>query len=135
LPIAVRVKDVAKPKIISLDRDRSAWEAIGLMFDYDIGSVVITSSGRPAGIVTERDILRRVVHASLDSKSVKAGQVMSSPLITIPATASLGDAAALMVEKKIRRLLVVENSVITGIFTQRDLQSKTLDTFFTLSQV
>jgi CBS domain-containing protein len=131
----VTAKDLAKPSIISLDKERSAWEAIGLMFDFDIGSVVVTASGKPVGIVTERDILRKVAHASLDPKSVKVGQVMSSPLITIASTASLGDAALLMLEKKIRRLLVVENNRIIGIFTQRDLQQRTLETFMALGQV
>jgi len=65
---------------------------------------------------------------------MKAGEVMSSPVVTIDGSAAIGQAADLMADKRIRRLLVTEEGEIQGIITERDVMRATLDVFKTLSE-
>jgi CBS domain-containing protein len=133
--ITVTVRDIVQPNIISLDKRKTVKDAAVLMVEHDIGSVVATNSGEPIGIVTERDILKKVTYHSKDPGSVTVEEIMTSPPITIDANASLGDATLVMIEKKIRRLLATDNGKIIGIFTQRDLQDKVLDVFMSLRNI
>jgi CBS domain-containing protein len=133
--ITVTVRDIIQPNLASLDKRKTAKDAAALMVERDIGSVVVTSSGSPIGIVTERDILKKVTFDSKDPSSVALESIMTSPLITVDANSSLGDATLIMTEKKIRRLLATDQGKIIGIFTQRDLQSKVLDVFMSLSNI
>jgi CBS domain-containing protein len=82
--------------------------------------------------VTEKDILKKVVLKELDPRTTRLEQTMSSPLVTIQADQGLGEAALMMLEKKIRRLLVVENDKIVGIITEGDLDRATLDAMMSL---
>ncbi len=134
MPISITVKELANGDIISLDKEKSVWDVVQLMSERNIGAVVITDSGTPTGIVTERDVLKKIVLKGMDSRSVKSGEIMSAPLITIQSGASLGEATQLMIDKRIRRLLVVDGGKIIGIFTERDLQRRTFDAFIWLSQ-
>jgi CBS domain-containing protein len=133
LNLTVRVKAAINKDIISLDKDLSVKSAIRLMVRKDIGSVVVTEekSGKPVGIVTERDILKSIAHGRT-RPDTKIEGIMSKPLITIEADATLGEAAEMMVKKKIRRLLVKQNDKFIGIITQRDLQRLMIDTFRSL---
>ena len=98
------------------------------MVARDIGSVIVTRDGEYAGIVAEKDILKKVILKELDARTTQLEKTMSSPLVTIQADQGLGEAALLMLEKKIRMLLVVENDKIVGIITEDDLDRATLDT-------
>ncbi|HET6730686.1 MAG TPA: CBS domain-containing protein [Nitrososphaeraceae archaeon] len=95
------------------------------------GSIVVTeyaidSGGRktatvPVGIVTERDIVRRVVAESKDPKDTVAYDIMSKPLITVGPEATIYDAALIMTKYKIRRLPIVRDNTLLGIITSSDL--------------
>ncbi len=131
LNLSVRVKAYAKAKIEGIDSAKTIKEAVKKMVDLEIGSIVITANGKPVGIVTERDVLDRVLSAGKNpNRPVR--EIMSAPLITIDGLATLGEAAELMVKKKIRRLLVSEGDNIVGIVTQRDIQRALMETFNTL---
>jgi CBS domain-containing protein len=86
------------------------------------------------GILTERDVLKKC-YAPGQYTAMKAGEVMSEPLITIRGDAAIGDAADLMAEKNARRLLVTENDKIQGIISQRDVMEATQYVFKVLSKV
>ena len=133
--ITLTVRSIANPKLVSLNGQESVKDAADLMAKHDIGSVLVTQSGKYVGIVTERDLVRKVTQKALDPTSVSLKDIMSEPLITIDANAGLGEATALMASRKIRRLLAVDDdSNFLGIFTQRDLQEKILDVFRGLSE-
>jgi len=135
LVITLTVRSIANPKIVSLNGQESVKDAADLMAKHDIGSVLVTQSGKYVGIVTERDLVRKVTQKALDPTSVSLKDIMSEPLITIDANAGLGEATALMASRKIRRLLAVDDDGnFLGIFTQRDLQEKILDVFRGLSE-
>ncbi|MGC2383153.1 MAG: CBS domain-containing protein [Nitrososphaeraceae archaeon] len=133
LNLTVRVKAAINKDIISLDKDLSVKSAIKLMVRKDIGSVVVTEeeSDKPVGIVTERDILKSIAYGKTRPETKIEG-IMSKPLITIEADATIGEAAEMMLKKKIRRLLVKQNDKYIGIITQRDLQRLMIDTFRSL---
>ena len=117
--ITLTVRSIANPKIVSLNGQESVKDAADLMAKHDIGSVLVTQSGKNVGIVTERDLVRKVTQKALDPTSVSLKDIMSEPLITIDANAGLGEATGLMASRKIRRLLAVDDdSNFLGIFTQ-----------------
>jgi len=133
MPISATVKDIATRKLISVDETDSVYDAVVLMTTEDIGAIVVNSVRTPVGILTERDLMKKVVLEGLDPKNTKVGEVMSAPLITIRSDASFGEATQLMQDRKIRRLLLVENGKFVGIITQRDLERGTLDSFSALT--
>jgi len=133
--ITVTVRNIVNHDLVQLEETSSVRQAAELMVKKDVGSIVILREGTPFGIVTERDIIRKVVSIGKDPNSVRLATIMSSPLITIDADSSLADATELMLLKKIRRLLVLDNGKVVGIFTQRDLQEKVFNIITALNQV
>jgi len=135
LPASERVEDIANKNIISVDENQSVYDAVTLMVTESIGAIVVTSMRKPVGIITERDLAKKIILKGLDPRNVIARELMSAPLVTIDASASLGEAALLLQEKKIRRLLVQKDNEIIGIFTQRDLERALLDYFLAISKL
>lgn len=133
--VAVTVKDVMTRNLITVEKSEPIIKAINLMVEKDVGSVVITEKGKPVGILTERDILKRACPQELCTRKVSVGEIMSQPLITVEANARLGEAALLMTERNVRRLLVVEKGKVIGIVTQRDIMRGTLNAFMALSMI
>ena len=97
-------------------------EAARVMKDKNIGSlVVIDDNGKPVGIITERDIITKVVALNLVPQEILAKDIMNSPVITAHPDMDLMTASREMSSKNIRRLPVVLNSVLIGIVTENDL--------------
>ena len=130
--VTATVKSIVRP-IVSLDKSMSVRNGAQKMLELRIGSVVVSDGGKLVGIVTERDLLEKVIAAAKDPERVILGDVMSSPLITIEANLGLGEATSLMLQKNVRRLIATENGKMVGIFTQRDLQGKVYDVFRSLT--
>jgi len=91
------------------------------MISNNIGAVIIISGGKPAGIITERDIVEKIVRTRRDPDKTRAVEIMSSPLLTIDSAKTVADALKMMREKKIRRLAVVKGGRLVGIVTERRL--------------
>jgi CBS domain-containing protein len=118
---AMKVREIMSRPIITEDGDVLITEIVKNMAELGIGSVVITSDGNPAGIITERDIALKVLLKNKRADEVTAKEVMSSPLLTIEAETSVDEASALAAEKRIKRLPVVENGVLVGIISVRNI--------------
>jgi CBS domain-containing protein len=97
-----KVREIMSRPIITEDEDVSVTEVVKDMAELSIGSVVITSGGKPAGIITERNIVLKVLLENKRASEIKAKEIMSSPLITIEPDAPLEKACELMAEKGIR---------------------------------
>jgi len=108
------------PPVTALFSD-SASLVIEKMISNNIGAVIIISGGNPVGIITERDIIEKIVRAGKDPSKARAEEIMSSPLILIEADKTIKDALILMREKKIRRLGVTRKGRLVGIVTERRL--------------
>lgn len=109
-------------EVVIVEPRRTIFEAANVMGDRRVGCLIVVDPNRePLGIITERDVLRRVVARGLDPRRVKVFDVMSKPLITAGPETSIRDAARIMVSNRIRRLPVVEGSRLIGIVTSADL--------------
>jgi len=96
-------------------------EVVATMNKFNIGSIVVVKSDRPVGVITERDILRRIVEPCLAPETLRAREVMTSPVIAIGDTASIDEAARIMARKRVKRLLVMDNEKLAGIITFTDI--------------
>lgn len=117
----VVVKDVMTKTVKIVKPDTLVKTVVATMNKFDIGSIVVVKGDRPVGIITERDILRRIVEPCLAPETLRAREVMTSPIITISSTASIDEASRIMARKKIKRLLVIENEKLVGIITFTDI--------------
>ena len=129
----VSIKNIMTSEIISVDEDKRVCDAIKKMTEHNIGSIVIKRDNDYVGIITERDILKISCKENLYSPDLKVKKIMSSPLITIDANASIGKATMIMESKGVRHLLVEDNGKIVGIITQKDVNRETLNIYKVLS--
>ena len=117
----VQVRDVMSKNVRVVRPDTLVKEVVATMNKFNIGSIVVVKSKRPVGIITERDILRRIVEPCLAPETLRAREVMSSPVVTITDTSSIDEAAGTMTKKRIKRLLVMDNEKLVGIITFTDI--------------
>ncbi len=122
------VKHVMSKPLITTDGETSAQDAMLQMVERDIGALVVTEKGKPVGIVTERDVMKKSCPEA-SCRVDKVREIMSRPLVTVNGETPLGEAVEIMVNKNIRRLLVTEGEKIVGIVTQKDLMRGTLVAF------
>ena len=115
------VQSVMTKPVVTTKTDICVRKAAELMSKKNVGSIVVTSREKPVGIVTERDMVERVVAKGLDASKVKMEEIMSKPLTTIEGDMPIIEAVRIMQKKKIRRLLIIENKKLDGVVTQRDL--------------
>jgi len=135
MPIALKVKDVMDKNVFSVDAGATVEEAMKTMLEKKVWSLVVQKDGKPAGVVTERDMIRRCFGKGLPSKSTPVWTIASAPLITIAPDTTLRDAMDIMAGKDVRRLFVVANGRIIGRVTQTDLFQSTLSLLETLSEL
>jgi CBS domain-containing protein len=120
----VLVRDIMSKDVKVVRPDSSVKEVVATMNKFDIGSIVVVQGDRPVGIITERDILRRIVQPCLAPETLTARQVMTSPLLTISDTVSIDEAAKLMAKKKVKKLPVMNKQKLIGIVTLTDVVTK-----------
>ena len=117
LPVSTNMK--TDPPTVSIISTVS--RVVDIMIRENVGAVVALENGTPVGIITEKDLLERVIKPQRDLGQTLVRDVMSSPLISIDAGDSIGRALDLMRESGIRRLAVVEDGDLIGITTERRL--------------
>jgi CBS domain-containing protein len=115
------IKDYMRKDIVTIDVGASAAEASKIMTDKNVGYTVVLEKGQPAGIITERDLVRKVMAKGKDPSKVEVGELMSTPLISIDPDATVEEAVKTMAKNGIRKLPVVRSKIMYGIFTTRDL--------------
>ena len=113
------VKDIMTKNVVSIGVNNSVFEAAELMSSKQVSCLVIMDGEVPIGIVTERDIVRRVVAKKMPLDS-KVSEIMSTSLITVDPDASVKEAARLMSSNKIRRLPVLKQNRLVGIVVAAD---------------
>jgi len=121
----VLVRDVMTKNVKVVRPDTSVKEVVATMNKFNIGSIVVVQGERPVGIITERDILRRIVEPCIAPETLTARQVMTSPVVSIDENTSIDEAARLMAKKGVKRLLVTRNNdQLVGILTFTDIVTK-----------
>ena len=107
--------------VVRIDAEASVLEAVRQMIEANIGSLLVTKDGETAGIVTERDYLRRVAHEGPADAEVTVAEIMSSPLIVVTPETSIDECMALMTDRRIRHVPVVEGNDVVGMVSIGDL--------------
>jgi CBS domain-containing protein len=114
------VRDIMKKNVISIDASMTVHDAAKMMDDAAIGAVVVLEKGLAIGIITERDLVRRII-AKGKPLSTNVKEAMSSPLIVINPDDSVWELAQLMKIRKVHRIPAVENNRLVGIVTTSDV--------------
>jgi CBS domain-containing protein len=118
------IRDVIERKggsVVSIDQEETVLEAIRLMSEANIGSIVVQQDGNAAGIFTERDYLRKIALEGRSSNNTRVSEVMSVLLITVGPDESTEEAMETMTECRCRHLLVTEGDEMIGIVSLGDL--------------
>ncbi len=108
-------------QVHTIGPDESVFEAIRRMAELGIGALVVTEGEKPVGIVTERDYARKVILKGRSSKETPVRAIMSEKLIYIRPEQTIEEAMAIMTEKKIRHLPVMEEGRLAGIISIGDV--------------
>lgn len=117
----VIVKEAMKTNIIKIQPDNTVLEAAIKMKKHKIGNVIVVEQKQPIGILTESDILKKVVAEGKHADTTLVEDVMSTPIIVGDPYISLEKAMTIMGKCNIRRLPVIENGELIGVITQRDI--------------
>ncbi|MGD0029436.1 MAG: CBS domain-containing protein [Candidatus Bathyarchaeia archaeon] len=116
------VRDVMSSPVVTIEETASANIVANLMDKEGLGCIIVTNKeGKPLGIITERDLVVRVLAKNAQPDSLKASDVMTSPLNTIEPDATISDAARRMSHLNIRRLGVIYKGQITGLLSSKDI--------------
>ena len=119
----VTVHDAMTSNVITVDPKTSIAKAAAIMSQKGIGSLIIKSNSEPEGLVTESDIISKVVSMDIQASQITVEEVMTKNLINIDPGCDLNEAARTMAKNKIRRLPVVNKGVLVGILTSTDIMA------------
>jgi len=118
----IKIKDIMSAPVRTVKETEKVSEAAKKMDRHEIGGIIVVDKkGKPVGIITERDIVKRVVAKNLLPSKVKAASIMSKPLATIGPNKDISEAAKTMRRLKIRRLGVMEETKLVGVITSKDI--------------
>ena len=119
--VELRVGDVMTRGVICIDVNETVQDAAEIMEKNDISSLLVTDKGDGVGVITERDIIVKVVAKSKEPSKIVVQDVMTSPLITMAPDAPIEEAARTMRDNDIRRIFISSNDKITGILSEFDI--------------
>jgi len=120
------VKDAMSSPVFTVDEKLTVDKAANLMDQHELGCVIVTGKDeKPIGIITERDLVSRVVAKNILPHKLKAKEVMSTPLMTISSETTLSETARAMSRLNIRRLGVMYKGNLVGIISSKDILSVT----------
>ena len=108
-------------KVFSVDCEDSALDAACLMKNAGVSCIIVTRNEKPAGIITEKDLVRRVMCERKDAENTPAEKIMSTPLITVSPLMTLEEAADVLAKGNIKKLGVLSGNKLEGIITATDI--------------
>lgn len=119
--MSLKVEDVMVEDVITIEPDATVKKAVSLMNENEIGCLIVVKQGKAVGIVTERDMLSRVLSLGRDPERTRVVEVMSAPLVVAEPKMELEEAARLMFKMKVKKLPVVSDSQLVGLITLTDV--------------
>ncbi len=115
------VRDIMIRAVITIEHDKTAKDVALIFAEKGISSLVVVQDGKPIGLVTERDLARKVSTTDRKSIEVSLSEIMSANFRWVEPMTPIEDAVQKMLNKNVRRLLVLENDKLVGIITETDL--------------
>lgn len=119
--MSLKIGEIMIKDVVKIDGNVTAEEVAVIMNEREIGCVVVVQDENPIGIITERDMLTRVLLESKDPKTTKAFQIMSAPLFFGDPNMTVQEAVKIMTERKIKKLPIIEEGHLVGMITLTDL--------------
>ncbi len=120
------VKDVMTSQVVTVTWDEPVTKVAQLLDKHEIGCVIVsTADEKPIGIITETDIVKRVVAKDIKPSKIKAKEIMSAPVVTIDSDQTISEAARRMSQNNIRRLAVMHKGNLAGIISSKDILAVT----------
>jgi CBS domain-containing protein len=119
--MAKSIREVMTTDVRACEPNVAVTDAAKLMAKEDVGPIPIVEEGRLVGLITDRDIVVRVIAEGKDPKLTKVGQIATKDLVNVSPDADLDEALKLMAERQVRRLPVVEGDRLIGIVAQADV--------------
>ena len=116
-----QVRDIMQKNVITIDYDKTALEAATILKEKEISFLVIIKDNKPSGIVSERDIVRKIAAEDLTASTIRLEEIMSKKYKWVEPNTEIEFAVQKMINNNIRRLLVLENENLVGVITQTDL--------------
>lgn len=116
-----QVRDIMQKNVITIDHDKTALDASTILKEKEISFLVIIKDGKPLGIVSERDIVRKIAAKDLTASSVQLEEIMSKKFKWVEPETEIEFAVQKMLNNNIRRLIVLENENLVGVITQTNL--------------
>lgn len=113
-------RDIMSKKLVTLDSTVSAADVAKIMDKNNVSCLVLTKNEKSYGIITERDLLSKVIVPNKKSSEIMAREIMTSPIITVPSITPVDDVVRKMVDNKIRRVIVADDGQPLGIITVTD---------------
>jgi CBS domain-containing protein len=117
----VSIMDAMTKKVLTASPNTTVAKAAKMMAERGVGSIIIVKGKKPVGILTERDLLMKVLSVDLVPSRVHVGKIMSAPIISIGPGTDITEAARIMAKNNVRRLPVVEQGKLVGIITASDI--------------
>jgi CBS domain-containing protein len=117
----MELKDIMVRNVVTIDSEASVKEAAKHMNLYEIGCLIVMNKDKVSGILTERDLLTKVVEAARNAEKTKVKDITSTKLVTGTSDMDVVDAARLMLKKKIKKLPIVNNGKLVGLVTFTDI--------------
>jgi len=121
MPVSIKVEDVMVENVITVEAEANVKKAVEIMNKNEIGCLVVVRRGKAVGIVTERDLLARVLVGGKDPRKTKVREIMSAPLVVGNSQMEIEDAVRLMFEMKVKKLPIVDGGKLVGLVTLTDL--------------
>jgi len=119
--MSLRIEEIMIKNVVTLAGKATVRDAVAIMDEHGIGCLVIVQDQIPVGIITERDMLKRVLFEAKDPSTTQVFQIMSAPLVFGDPEMNVQDAVKLMTEKKIKKLPIKEKGRLVGMITLTDL--------------
>ncbi len=119
--MSIKIEDIMIKDVLTVDVSDNVINATKKMNEREVGCVVVVDKGKPIGILTERDILRRIVVEKRDAEETKVKEVMSTPLITGKPEMNLEDAIKIIILNRVKKLPILSNEKLVGIITLFDI--------------
>jgi len=117
----MKVSTLMTQPVLEIDENQTAQESAEMMGKAHIGALLVKRQKENVGIITERDIMSKIIAVRGDLEKTKAKEIMSTPVLTVDKDIDAEDALKTMVKTKVRRLLVTDKGKIVGIFTTSDI--------------